>query len=566
MAITENGVLKRDDNDSPVMGGTSSVDNATIINSAFDPTTRRLLTDSSGSSGTVTSVSVVTANGVSGTVATATTTPAITLTLGAITPSAVQVSGLTASQILSTDASKNLTSLAVATYPSLTELTYVKGVTSAIQTQIDAKMTNPMTTGGDVIYGGASGSPTRLANGSAGQVLQSNGTTLAPTWVAAGAGDMVLASVQTVTGAKTFGTIGGAVGKFILAGSTSGSTILDATATAGAGTVTLPTTGTLVTLEGVETLTNKSISGGQITSAVATATDTVSKTGTGSTYATTASPTLTTPVLTGLPTGTGVATANTVSTLVARDASGNFAAGTITAALTGNASTATSATSATTATNATNTAITDDTTTNATMYPTWVTTTTGNLPQKVSSSKLTFNPSTAALTTTTFVGALTGTASGNLVSGGALGTPSSGTATNITGLPAAAVLAGTLGTGAYVMDTKLTVPQLILTANAITASANAATVPVTSGRNVVTNNSAATLTITMTTASAANMQTCIVRVFPSSAVAQTLTFVNTENSAATSVPSSTGSSVTIPISVGFIYNAVTSLWTCVASS
>ena len=43
------------------------------------------------------------------------------------------------------------------------------------------------------------------------------------------------------------------------------------------------------------------------------------------------SPALTTPAITGIPTGTGVATANTVSTLVLRDASGNFAAGTITA-------------------------------------------------------------------------------------------------------------------------------------------------------------------------------------------------------------------------------------------
>lgn len=43
--------------------------------------------------GTVTSVSVVTANGVSGSVATATTTPAITLTLGAITPSSVAATG-----------------------------------------------------------------------------------------------------------------------------------------------------------------------------------------------------------------------------------------------------------------------------------------------------------------------------------------------------------------------------------------------------------------------------------------------------------------------------------------
>lgn len=71
-------------------------------------------------------------------------------------------------------------------------------------------------------------------------------------------------------------------------------------------------------------------------------------------------------------------------------------------ALTGNASTATTAT---------NTAITDDTTTNATMYPTWVTANTGNLPQKVSSTKMSFNPSTGSLTSTTFVGALTGNAS-----------------------------------------------------------------------------------------------------------------------------------------------------------
>lgn len=45
---------------------------------------------------------------------------------------------LTASEILITDASKNIISAPVATYPSLTELSYVKGVTSAIQTQLNA--------------------------------------------------------------------------------------------------------------------------------------------------------------------------------------------------------------------------------------------------------------------------------------------------------------------------------------------------------------------------------------------------------------------------------------------
>src|SRR3990167_9206579 len=126
-----------------------------------------------GGSGTVTSVSVVTANGVSGSVATATTTPAITLTLGDITPSAVQISGLTASEIVITDASKNLASAAVATYPSLTELTYVKGVTSAIQTQINAKQAtitfgtgvltalgvNVGSAGAPVLFDGALGTP-----------------------------------------------------------------------------------------------------------------------------------------------------------------------------------------------------------------------------------------------------------------------------------------------------------------------------------------------------------------------------------------------------------------------
>ena len=63
---------------------------------ALDTNTYYLSSNPSGytnNTGTVTSVSVTTANGVSGTVATSTTTPAITLSLGAITPSTVN--GLT---------------------------------------------------------------------------------------------------------------------------------------------------------------------------------------------------------------------------------------------------------------------------------------------------------------------------------------------------------------------------------------------------------------------------------------------------------------------------------------
>jgi hypothetical protein len=57
----------------------------------------------------------------------------------------VLVTGLTASEILITDANKGLTSAAVATYPSLAELIHVKGVTSGIQTQLDAVAANAIT-------------------------------------------------------------------------------------------------------------------------------------------------------------------------------------------------------------------------------------------------------------------------------------------------------------------------------------------------------------------------------------------------------------------------------------
>lgn len=49
------------------------------------------------------------------------------------------VNAETASRVAIIDASKNIKSADTATYPSLTELSYVKGVTSAIQNQIDGK-------------------------------------------------------------------------------------------------------------------------------------------------------------------------------------------------------------------------------------------------------------------------------------------------------------------------------------------------------------------------------------------------------------------------------------------
>ena len=62
-----------------------------------------------GSGGTVTSASVTTANGISGSVANATTTPAITLTLGAITPTSIAATGAITGSNLSGTNTGNVT-------------------------------------------------------------------------------------------------------------------------------------------------------------------------------------------------------------------------------------------------------------------------------------------------------------------------------------------------------------------------------------------------------------------------------------------------------------------------
>ena len=57
-----------------------------------------------------------------------------------VTTSQVIISAETASTIASFDGSKKIKSLSTSTYPSLTELAYVKGVTSGIQSQLDSKV------------------------------------------------------------------------------------------------------------------------------------------------------------------------------------------------------------------------------------------------------------------------------------------------------------------------------------------------------------------------------------------------------------------------------------------
>ena len=266
---------KRDQNYITTLLAVSNADGITPVLLWADPTTHRLLVDLPTGSGTVTSVSVTTANGVSGTVATATTTPAITIVLGAITPSSVNISGLTASELVATDASKNLVSLAVATYPSLVELAYVKGVTSAIQTQLNGK-----------------------------QASGSYGLTTSPLSQFAATTSLQLLGVisdETGSGALVFGT---------------------------SPAITTPT-GIVKGDVGLGNVDNTTDAGKPVSTAQQTAlnlkANLASPTFTGTvTIPTGAS--ITTPVLTGLPTGTGVASAATASTLASRDANANLSA------------------------------------------------------------------------------------------------------------------------------------------------------------------------------------------------------------------------------------------------
>lgn len=80
----------------------------------------------------------------------------ITFSSAGITTPGVNLSGETASTLASFDASKNVKSLSTATYPSLTEVSYVKGVSSSIQTQLNAKVSGSGTSGRVAYWDGTS--------------------------------------------------------------------------------------------------------------------------------------------------------------------------------------------------------------------------------------------------------------------------------------------------------------------------------------------------------------------------------------------------------------------------
>ena len=84
-----------------------------------------------------------------------------------------------------------------------TEIGYLNGVTSAVQTQLDAKIAKTLTsTTGDIIYASAANTPARLGIGTTDQVLKVTGGV--PVWATpASGGSMTLLSTTTLSATTT---------------------------------------------------------------------------------------------------------------------------------------------------------------------------------------------------------------------------------------------------------------------------------------------------------------------------------------------------------------------------
>jgi hypothetical protein len=211
---------------------------------------------------------------------------------------------------------------------------------------------------GDLIYADTTTSLAKLADVVSGNVLLSGGVGTAPAWGQVGLQTHVTGTLQVTNGGTGATTLTGYVKGNGTSAFTASASIpnSDTTATSAntantivardssgnfsAGTITANLSGNATTATSATSATTAT----QVANSLTFATSGTGLSGSGSFNGSSAQTFTVT---------SNATSANTASTIVARDASGNFSAGTITASLSGNATSATTATSATSATTAT---------------------------------------------------------------------------------------------------------------------------------------------------------------------------------------------------------------------
>ncbi len=602
---------KRDSNQITTLLAVSNADGVTPVVLWADPTTHRLLVDLPGGAGTVTTVSVVSANGFAGTVATATTTPAITLTTtitGILQGNGTAISAATTtgsgSVVLGTTPTLATpvingtpTGTGVATAATASALVLRDANANIYVNNYFSNLTSTVSAGGTTVLTIAS-SRNQSLTGTLSQTFQlPDATTLTASHVFSFNNNSSGSLIVTNAGASTLYTVpaGGYVECYVTDVSTANG-VWDfhaqppSTVTWGSGTVGLvfntaltttpaisagassaanpsfiPQRGSATTGFGGDS-TNLYLSIGGASKFSVNSTGHITVEGVTSTGATgtnllvfATSPTLTTPVL-------GAATATSINKVA------------ITAPAT--SATLTIADGKTlTASNSITLAGTDATTMT---FPTTSKTIAANDGSNLTIASQAIGDILYASSTTAYT-RLAAVAVGSVLTAAGTGTaPAWSSAPQITTIELghatdttlARVSAGVVsieGSNILTAGAAQTVTgqnkfnNIIDVNNPITASGNAATVPVTYRLSTVTNNSAATLTITMTTTNAVDGQMTVVRILDFSAVAQTITWVNTEDSTVTA-PTTSNGSTTLPLTVGFMYNNATSKWRCIAKA
>lgn len=297
---------KRDQNFVPTLIGVSSSDGVTPINAYVNPATHRLLVDIPGGSGSVTNIA--TGTGLTGGPITTTGTISLNTKLSpmdTLTGNSLKVlrvnAGETAVEYATVGGAGTVTNTGTLTLNSIVlgnggaDTKVVAGITTNGTAQLVLGV-NVTTLGTIKMFGNTSGD-----------------VTIQPT---AAAGTATVQTLPTVTGTL--------VNRVATANGMSGSNTDGAlTLTLGAITPTTVNGNTITT--GSSTYTGTAAQ----TYTFPTTTATIARTDAGQTFTgvqTMTSPALTTPAITGLATGSGVASAATASTLMARDANANASA------------------------------------------------------------------------------------------------------------------------------------------------------------------------------------------------------------------------------------------------